>query len=208
MAEGKSFLTVDIVQQHYQAAADVVAKDAARDYLEHIGHELSDSEYSAPLESPLEALFFLWWHAALGDSASYWANRLQLDPQREVQIGESTFRLDFVVCLLPHEDYEWMQTGLKFPDIAVELDGHSYHEKTVEQVTRRNQRDRVLQQAGWTVFHFSFYEMVGRPQGCVEDVLSVAQKTYQKILQEHWTKGKAAELAAANQEGVLTSQES
>jgi very-short-patch-repair endonuclease len=39
--------------------------------------------------------------------------------------------------------------------IAVELDGHAFHERTPAQVSHRDSRDRALQRAGWKVFHLT-----------------------------------------------------
>jgi very-short-patch-repair endonuclease len=44
--------------------------------------------------------------------------------------------------------------------IAVELDGYEFHERTREQVTLRDRRDRVLQRHGWIVLHISGSELV------------------------------------------------
>jgi hypothetical protein len=48
--------------------------------------------------------------------------------------------------------------------IAVELDGHDFHERTKEQVKLRDRRDRVLQRHGWIVLHISGSELVREPQ--------------------------------------------
>jgi very-short-patch-repair endonuclease len=41
-------------------------------------------------------------------------------------------------------------------------------------VTNRDQRDRDLQVAGFTVIHFSYSELVEDPRRCVGEVLSIA----------------------------------
>ena len=106
-------------------------------------------------ESPIEAIFWIWWSTieALTLDQCF---PFSLVPQHEVQCDGTVYRLDFAIP-------EYL--------IAVELDGHEFHEKTKEQVTYRNQRDRQLQAAGWTVFHFSGSELY---RGQVDVVTSVA----------------------------------
>ena len=63
--------------------------------------------------------------------------------------------------------------------IAVELDGHDFHERTKEQVTYRNQRDRLLQAAGWAVFHFSGSELYRGQMECVVAVAELARQRHE-----------------------------
>ena len=122
-------------------------------------------------DSPLEVAFWLWWQVADGvDDLDEFA----CSSQREVSVGAKTYRVDFIVeptdpaiVASPH-----------WKPIAIELDGHAFHEKTREQVSYRNRRDRALQAAGWKVFHFSFAEFNGDPDGCVYEVLQFARKQY------------------------------
>jgi very-short-patch-repair endonuclease len=53
---------------------------------------------------------------------------------------------------------------------AIELDGHEFHEKTREQVARRNERDRILIAAGWQVIRFSGSEFNRDPLQCIFEV--------------------------------------
>jgi very-short-patch-repair endonuclease len=118
--------------------------------------------HAAKLESPLEAIFYLWWVVAA--SVNGWEGELGVKPQHEVEVGGNRYRLDFAV-IWPHANNKVIA-----PLIAVELDGHDFHERTKDQVIRRNQRDRELQAAGWTVLHFSGSELVKEPWKCVAEV--------------------------------------
>lgn len=207
MAERQDYLEIDVVRQHLETAASDVGKWAAAEYRELMCAQLGDVQYGPALHSPLEALFYLWWNALVGDS-SYWGQLLYLLPQQDVDAGGAKYRLDFVVWLQPDVAYRWDQDGMKWPRIAVEVDGHGFHEKTPEQVTRRDQRDRALQQAGWIVFHFSWTEVTTRPHQCIGEVLGVARHHYHRILIEASEKRLAADGAAGNQVGATTSQES
>lgn len=61
-------------------------------------------------------------------------------------------------------------------EIIVECDGHQFHEKTKQQVTKDNRRNRDLQQAGFKVFRFSGSEIYGLPRLCASDVLDTIEE--------------------------------
>lgn len=110
------------------------------------------------IESPIEAVFLAWWYAL---RPLYPHPQLVIVPQVDVHAGGSHYRLDFIIS----------PPALK---IAVETDGHAFHERTREQVDYRNRRDRALQSSGWRVFHFSGRELLTNPAGCVVNVVNVA----------------------------------
>lgn len=139
-------------------------KDAMDDYV-FIDHP----RHTPRFESPLEAAFWLWWQA-LCPGDCYFGRILNLRPQADV-LG---YRLDFSI-----EPYsERQREGAYWKPIGVELDGHTFHEKTREQVTYRNQRDRDLQQAGWVILHISFDEMNTRGGETVSEVLEIARQQW------------------------------
>jgi very-short-patch-repair endonuclease len=116
-------------------------------------------------ESPLEAAWRVWWHVVLsGLGRSFSGAEPHATYQHEVQIDGQTFRLDVVIN-------HWRPDGSLVPVLAVELDGHTYHERTPQQVADRNARDRALQLAGWTVLHFSYAEIVDRGLVCAIETL-------------------------------------
>lgn len=171
MVEQKTDWTeVEPVRQQIDRAADVVAIQAGRSYLEFM-YGLVRAQMRTTNESPLEAIFRVWWEAiTYGGSPD--VERLRLECQREVTCGDQNYRLDFVIGLLNQmEAAHFVKIGCEFPLIAVEVDGHEFHEKTKEQVAYRNQRDRALQQAGWIVFHFSWTELTTDGEKCVQEVL-------------------------------------
>lgn len=122
-------------------------------------------------ESPLEWAFHACWgiYKAHPPVELEWPCEFYLRPQ--VAVGR--YRIDFQVapCHLD-DDREFT----KFAPIAIELDGHEFHEKTKQQVTRRNQRDRELISAGWTVLRFSGSEFYADPFGCIGQAWRVANK--------------------------------
>lgn len=114
------------------------------------------------IASPIEAIFWMWWNTLESVSG---IPHFELESQHEVEAGGSRYRLDFAIPEF---------------SIGIELDGHEFHEKTKEQVTYRNQRDRHLQAAGWTVFHFSGSELYRDQVAVVTAVREVAVARWRK----------------------------
>lgn len=120
---------------------------------------------SVRFESPIERLFFETWVELMRDCEPDGINWcLHLHPQREVKVGIQNFRLDFVVGPADLSEDR--------PFIAVELDGHDFHERTKEQVAYRDWRDRRLQVWNYKVFHISGSALVRDPKACVGDVIA------------------------------------
>lgn len=138
-------------------------RDASVAYGQHVAqqHELflQTMGPSARLESPIEAVFWVWWNTLEATEQGGNGFPFSLDPQHDVECEGFRYRLDFAI-----------------PEalVAIELDGHDFHERTKEQVARRNTRDRHLQAAAWTVLHFSGSEMVRDPISVIAAVVKVA----------------------------------
>lgn len=163
----------------------------------NMGREIewrSNSAQRAGFESPLEALFFLWWQAL--QTVHHIGSDCGLSPQQEVTIKRSgkTYRLDFAVVPGYDRKCRFDRMGVEIPKIAVELDGHDFHERTKEQVAYRNERDRELQADGWLVLHYSGSELVRQPACCIEDCESKAESAF-------WDAEESAFLAAERAAG-------
>lgn len=164
-------LTLDEFRPHIESAYQHAANRIFQDVID-CGH----SELLSRTESPIEAIFAVWFMAERvyrmaiekGESETYWT----VLPQVEVTTRGGVFRLDFEVCptVGPNGSCWWtgasQEFGVSRQRIAVELDGHTFHERTKEQVAARNLRDRSLQADGWMVLHFSGSEVWRRPQEC------------------------------------------
>jgi hypothetical protein len=115
-------------------------------------------------ESPLEAAWRVWWHVVLsGCSHAASGRRPHATFQHDTVADGRRYRLDVAI-------HDWNDDGTLKPILAVELDGHTYHERTPTQVAERNARDRALQMAGWTVLHFSYEEIRTRGLDCAIEV--------------------------------------
>lgn len=122
-------------------------------------------------DSPIEAIFYAYFTAYAEANGRIFT----LHPQHEVQCGEAKYRLDFILEVNDTDLlYEAYLHGCEFQPMAIELDGHDFHERTKEQVTYRNQRDRDLQAAGWRVMHYSGSELHASPARAVLDAHAMA----------------------------------
>lgn len=113
------------------------------------------------VESPLEDAFLKCW-CIVDAMAVAVGGQSPREIHRQVDTGTG-HRVDFeVVGGSPYR-------------LAVELDGHEWHEKTKEQVARRNERDRILLGAGWRVIRFSGPEFYADPLDCILQVRRIAK---------------------------------
>lgn len=164
-----------IVKQQFEIAKQYVADECVRRYGSFAEVMLFGSlQLQSKIGSPLEMLFCLWWFAVQEATNDY---ELGMIPQEEVLVDDHLYRVDFLV--VPTE------FGLSCPQgwqpIAVELDGHAFHERTREQVQLRDSRDRALTAAGWKVFHFSFSEFTSKPVECIKEVFEYAGDQFDRI---------------------------
>ena len=190
---------LDSVQQQIQAAGQYVYEKFIRTSDGMLRH--------FPVHSPIEATFYTWWGALL---ATHEINESEfsLGKQTQIECAGRQYRLDF--SIVPDVTREGLskQSGVPLPKIAVECDGHDYHERTREQVIERNERDRMLQANGWIVLHFSGSELHRDAYHCVLSVYGEANSRYWAFERAAFAAIFAAERAAGNLVGALTTQES
>lgn len=117
-------------------------------------------------ESPVEEIF---------DSAMQMLDRLKifssvyLPARLNHQYVVDNYRLDFA--------YEG--EGEKGPyRIAIEIDGHDFHERTKEQASHDKQRDRYLQSKNWRVLRFTGSDVYRNPFACAQEVLDTIQQLH------------------------------
>lgn len=80
-----------------------------------------------------------------------------ITPQAEI----AGYRVDFLL---------WFAKGRHVEGIAVECDGHAFHEKTKEQAARDKKRDRSILAAGFPMLRFSGSEIFRDVLGCVGQI--------------------------------------
>jgi very-short-patch-repair endonuclease len=128
-------------------------------------------------ESPIEQLFFcaVWARGSWVDRLEFeWCSTIKDlcqcavgNPKAvcapQVQVG--SFRVDFLFAA---------QMSDSEPSclVAVECDGHEFHEKTKQQAARDKSRDRELMSYGVKVFRFTGSEIWKNPGACADEVLA------------------------------------
>lgn len=147
----------DFFQKHGGGAIEYVLNETRDELVSAFEREVDGCE------SPLEAAFVVWWVALTRTRF----DGIGLRRQVEVQAGGRSWRLDCQPFAYSNGVYAALPASGNEPMIAVELDGHEFHERTKEQVTLRNQRDRALLSAGWTVLHVSGSEFNANPEEVV-----------------------------------------
>lgn len=58
--------------------------------------------------------------------------------------------------------------------LAIECDGHEFHERTREQAQRDKARDREMQRLGWIVARYTGSEIAKDPSGAAKDIWQLA----------------------------------
>lgn len=186
------FMNVRLVQDHVTAATAYVAQRSGTLFQE--GTDGALRSMRLPFDSPLEGLFWVWW------SACIWVDRsvddlFGLAAQETVVLPNgSRYRLDFLIE--PRNPAVESMSG--WMPIAVELDGHAFHERTPAQVALRDRRDRELQSANWKVFHFSFAEFTAAPVDCLAEVIVFARNQHNRVTMNDYAR-RRAEATAHNQ---------
>jgi hypothetical protein len=170
--------TLESVQKQVAKAID----RGAELYRDSIDGWVGSAAMASEVESPIEAVLLVWFYAL--QRVNHWDD-YELDTQREVNLSGVVRRLDFSLRWMPAgEDILPRASAAKVNsdlNIAIEVDGHDFHERTREQVINRNNRDLQLQAAGWQVFHFSGSQVHNDPEGCLDAVMGVAVKKVRNI---------------------------
>jgi very-short-patch-repair endonuclease len=89
-------------------------------------------------------------------------------PQLDVAMGAKRYRLDFA--------FIGLAAGGRQVRIAVELDGHDFHERTKEQASKDKKRDRVLAANGWVVLRFTGSDVYRDPAAVLDEIVKLANR--------------------------------
>lgn len=123
--------------------------------------------------SPIEVGFL----CAMADAIALRSNDgcfLYVGPRQTVRIAGLAYEMDFCATygiVVPHP----VQVEERVPmgRIAIELDGHEFHERTKEQASRDRSRDRAFSIAGFAVVRFTGAEVYSDASSCVSEVLDL-----------------------------------
>ena len=122
------------------------------------------------ISSPIEQIFLLEWKFAGLDKKL----NVLLSPHEPIPTDVASYTVDFLI--VPEDP------ALENVKIAIELDGHEFHEKTQQQVRNDKVRERAIVQQGVTVLRFSGSEIVRNARGCVEEVEKFLRRTLRPAL--------------------------
>jgi very-short-patch-repair endonuclease len=165
-------------QDEFRAVeADRRLRAWARDGSERVGmgKQLADLGSESPLEAMLLDAFFesgLFERFEVPSDVVVGSGPFGLLLQQvTVPSIEKRFRLDFAIINAGE--------GLF---LAVEVDGHQWHEATPHQVQSDKSRDRKLTAAGWQVLRFTGSEVYRNAPACVREVRElIARKRATKL---------------------------
>lgn len=140
-----------------------MADKSPEDQAKYIIRCLGDEEYNARLqelkkcESGIEMMFLA--------ELNYRGISAGMVKQKRI----ANYRVDFL---------------LRWSAIVIETDGHAFHNRTPEQVTRDNIRDRALQRMGYMVLRFNYQEITRDLEQCVDEVIDTHFDTLEKFQHE------------------------
>lgn len=109
-------------------------------------------------QSPIEAILLVHLYGRVA-----YDTMCELIPQ--APIGRYRIDLAIVEC-------DWHENPPRVR-LAIECDGHDFHERTKEQAARDKRRDRELVAAGWQVLRFTGSEIRNEAKRCADEVLSI-----------------------------------
>lgn len=126
--------------------------------------------FSKKSESPIEAMLFnaLTYVISAGYFQASEVGSFRHPVHLGQQVVEGDYRIDITLCA-PH-------IGLR---VAIECDGHAFHERTPEQAERDKRKDRALTSAGWMVIRFTGREIYRDPFACAYDAINAAWQNHQ-----------------------------
>lgn len=162
--EGKLDLVAQVFGDQLQLPAHSLALDikqrldwykqrAAENYARTIKNDVT----MHGITSPIEQLFLMEWRCHDADSK----HGVKLRPQHQLTLDGRPYRIDFVVDV---------------PDgrqIAIELDGHDFHERTKKQAAQDRARERKIIREGYIILRFTGAEVHHNPRTCVEEVIDL-----------------------------------
>jgi very-short-patch-repair endonuclease len=122
------------------------------------GREVRERIERYGVTSPIEQIFMMEWHFLRLEERF----GVKLTPQHETTVEGQTYRIDFAIT-----------KGGAPIKLAVELDGHAFHEKTPLQASKDKQRERALVREGFTILRFTGTEVVRNPRKCLNEVADV-----------------------------------
>lgn len=118
--------------------------------------------------SPIEQIFLMEWCYSKVEDRFH----LKLQPQKPIRTGSGDFVLDYLVTSRDDNSSQFA--------LAIELDGHEFHEKTKEQALQDKRRERAILHAGinerLAVLRFSGAEIFRNCKNCIKEVIAFIEE--------------------------------
>lgn len=176
-----------MINEKAQQLLDELCKIDSMGVMASMETALDECIESHKMESPIEQIFYVAWLY----SCRY-LNDIQLCPQKKI----GNFRVDFEVDIFGHfVNHEYPFTCEQLEEIsknctkiAIELDGHDWHEKTKEQVEKDKKRERFIVSSGYRIFRFSGREVFKDPLSCVDEVRNFIRPIIRDIKLKYWVR--------------------
>lgn len=89
---------------------------------------------------------------------------------------------------------QWETCAPVLGELAIEADGHDFHEKTPGQASGDRQRDRDLLREGVRTIRFTGTDVNNDPLGCVKETAEQIGQMAQKIFDDHLNARRLEEL--------------
>lgn len=119
------------------------------------------------------------------------------------QVDLEPFRADFVLASNFGPDVDTMPWV-----IAVELDGHEFHERTKHQARRDRSRDRFMTAHDIKVLRFTGSEVWHDAYGCALEAMKLATRLQQRNMDRHFERWIEDRVAAGDIPPTHGSEES
>lgn len=128
------------------------------------------------IESPIEQIFYATYYAINMLAGNINSPINKLIPQYKID----NYRVDFL--------YTSSKNIKHSPErcIAIELDGHEFHDTTESQRQYEKERDRYLTKKGYKIFHYTGKEVVEKCTEIINEIALEQTKIEEKyILEKH-----------------------
>ena len=146
--------------------------------------DIGNGYYLKDIESPIECLFLLAYRTIVKLNEDRLCNCYSDEGIKAAAVSDihifpqyaiGKYRVDFLIKYTEGTSYNG-QMMFRSSAVAVELDGHEFHEKDEKQRRYEKARDRFLQKKGLRVFHYTGSEIVKNPfNAAMECIAAVSE---------------------------------
>lgn len=190
IADLKSICVADVGEK----AADVFAREFAHqiEHLKVIGPELF-VDFASRCESEIERIMLaaiLFIGTGYENHSRFPTATTETGAPHDIKIAAQhpvgPYRVDFAILVTP------VAPGPPLK-LAIECDGHDFHERTKEQARRDKNRDRVLASFGYHVLRFTGSEIWRDARACAAQIERIIDAKNDELIQSHLRGGDPKE---------------